>query len=422
VRVVDTSERSRSVWAQPAFRYFWLGLTASYVGSQVTRFALPLVAVLALEATASQVGILNALTQLPYLLIALLAGVYVDRASPRRVLIAADIGRLAILTCVPLLAAFGVLQMGWLYLVAFGIGCFTVLFDIASQSYLPRIVDRSQLAAGNGALEASHASANIAGPAVGGVLVQVLTAPFAMVVAAFAYLGSIVALFRTSRVDAGEDRSATFVVHRQLMDGLRMVLGNEILRVMAIIAGVYNLFFAGFQTVNILYLARELQLTPAQIGIVLGALGPGLLLGAALAAWMARTLGYGRSVILTAIGANGVVQGIAVVHSNGIVAVSLLVAINIAFGTFGLSHAILMRSIRQAMTPAGFLGRIAATNRFLAQGATPLGALFGGFLAAAADLRIALLAMTLGMLSVVVVLARSPLPRIGKDLPNVIST
>lgn len=413
----DVGSRS-SVWSHAGFRNLWIGLSASNLGSQVTKFALPLVAVLTLDASSSEVGVLNALGQLPYLLITLFVGVYVDRFSSRQILIVADLGRLAMVLSIPLLALTTTSTLAWLYVVTFIIGCFTVLFDVASQSYLPKIIDRSHLTAGNGALEASQAAATIAGPAVGGLLVQLLTAPVAIAAGAVAYLGSVIAVFRTPKAVEVQNSVEKSNILRRIGAGLRIVFANGILRVMAIVACVYNLFFAGYQTVNILYLTREIKLSPAAIGLVFGSLGPGLLIGAALAAWMARVLGYGRSIMLTAIGANGVVQGIAVVHGNGWTSVAALVAINVCFGVCGLSHAVLMRSIRQAMTPDNYLGRIAATNRFLAQGATPIGALLGGFLAAHLELRAALLVMTLGMLSVVFILAMSALPRIGKELPE----
>ncbi|NKE58802.1 MFS transporter [Lentzea sp. PSKA42] len=407
------------LWGQPGFRNLWIGLTASEFGSQLTRVAVPLVAVLALNASSEQVGLLAAATQLPYILVALVAGVFVDRLSPRRMLIGADLGRLVLLAVIPLMYATDLLGIGWLYVIAFATGTCTVLFDVASQANLPLIVHRDQLASGNGAMEASRSASTIAGPAAGGALVQVFTAPLAVAAGAVAYLVSVIAVWRTPTAGRTGGQPPTGGVIRQIREGIRVVFGNEVLRIMAIVAGVYNLFFAGYQTVNLLFLTRELNLSASAVGIVLGALGPGLLVGASVAAWLPRRIGYGPTILLTAIGANGVVQVMSLVHGNGVPSVVALVAVNLAFGGFGLSHAIVMRTIRQVMTPNEFQGRVAATNRFFAQGATPIGALLGGVLGGLIGFRSAQFVMTLGMLSVVVPLALSSLPRIGKDLSQV---
>ncbi|MFH0245805.1 MFS transporter [Streptomyces sp. HK10] len=408
-----------NLWGQAGFRNLWIGLTASEFGSQLTKVALPLVAVLALDASSEQVGLLAAVTQLPYIVVALVAGVLVDWFSPRRILVGADLGRLMLLGVVPLLHITGVLGIGWLYLIAFAVGTCTVLFDIASQAQLPLIIHRDQVASGNGALEASRSASTIAGPAAGGALVQVLTAPLAVVAGAAAYLVSVIAVWRTPATGGTGSGKTVGGVVMQIRDGLRVVFGNEVLRIMAIVAGIYNMFFAGFQTVNLLFLTRELELSASAVGIVLGALGPGLLLGASFAAWLPQKIGYGPTILLTAIGANGIVQAISLVHGNGMPSVAALILINFLFGGFGLAHSIVMRTIRQVMTPNTFQGRVAATNRFLAQGATPIGALLGGLLGGLVGFRSAQLALTLGMLSVVVLLALSPLPRIGKNLSQV---
>lgn len=415
---VEGTNNSGSIWIQAGFRNVWVGLTASEFGSQISRFALPLVAILALDASAEQVGVLGSLSQLPYLLIALFAGVFVDRFSPRRMLVAADAGRLLLLLIVPALYFTHVLAVEWLYSVAFLVGCCTVIFDVGSQSMLPQLLPVQQLAAGNGALEATRSASTIAGPAAGGALVQLLGAPLALGAAAAAYLASAVAIWRTPPRAPVKAADAPTSVLRQIWAGLRTVFGNDILRVMAIISGIYNFFFTGYQTVSLLFFARELKLSAGSIGVVFAALGPGLLVGAALSAWLTRRLGYGKTIILTAIGANGVVQFIPMLRGNGPATVVALVAINVGLSACGMAHAIVMRTIRQVMTPADFQGRVAATNRFIAQGATPVGALVGGLVAGAVSLRISVLIMTIGMFAVVFVLASSRLPKIGHELPS----
>jgi Na+/melibiose symporter-like transporter len=235
---------------------------------------------------------------------------------------------------------------------------------------------------------------------------------------------STIAILRTGgrrTADETQRHPDTSGVLRQIWDGLRLVFGDRTLRVMAILGGIYNFFFTAYQIVNLQYLARELNLSGGAIGLVMAALGPGLLVGAALAAWLPRRFGYGPAILFTAIGANGVVQFVWVVHGSGPLTVVALVGINVLFGVCGLSHAILMRTIRQVMTPDAMQGRVAATNRFVAQGATPVGALLGGLLGGVFDLRTAVLITTVGMASVVMILAISSLPRIGKELPRLVT-
>ncbi|GAA3846472.1 MFS transporter [Saccharothrix violaceirubra] len=412
--------RLRDLWRNPDFVKLWIGQAASEFATQVTTLALPLVAVLALDATAGQVGTLNFLAQLPYVLFALYAGVVVDRLRRRDVLLAVDLGRAVVLAAVPVLAAFGGLALGPLYAVAFLIGGLTVFFQVAYQAYLPTLVDRRELSGGNSLLETSRSAAQIGGPALGGGLVQLLTAPFALVGSAAAYLVSAWTFWlikaREDKPERGE-RGVKATV-RGIGEGLRVVFGNPALRANALMASLFNFGFYAFQTTFLLFLPRELGLSAGQIGIVLAGLGPGLLVGSLFAHGLPRRIGYGRALAITAFLANGSMLPVFLLHGDGWSTVLALAGLNFLFGMFGTANNVAMLTIRQAVTPDTLLGRVAASVRFFAQGASPLGALLGGFLATALPLRTAVgLSSTLLMLGFVV-LALSPLTRIGRELPT----
>ncbi len=176
------------LWRHGDFLRLWTAQTISVFGTQVTLVALPLAAVLALDASAAQVGVLGAAERVPFLLFGLFAGVWVDRLRRRPVMIWADIGRALVLAWIPVAAVLGLLSIEQLYFVGFLAGVLTVFFDVAYQSYLPALVERDQLVEGNSKLEVSNSIASIAGPGIAGVLVQILTAPIAIFVNSLSYL------------------------------------------------------------------------------------------------------------------------------------------------------------------------------------------------------------------------------------------
>lgn len=180
--------RLTGLWRHSEFLKLWAGQTISQFGSQVTLLALPLTAALTLHATAADMGLLSAAETAPFLLVGLLAGVWVDRLRRRPILMIADCGRFFLLLLIPLLALLDILRIEALYVIAFFVGILTVFFDVAYQSFLPALVGRAQLVEGNGKLEISQSAAQIAGPGIAGALVQLVTAPFAIVVDALSFL------------------------------------------------------------------------------------------------------------------------------------------------------------------------------------------------------------------------------------------
>lgn len=411
-----------ALWRNSDFAKLWIGSTASYFASQISLLALPLTAVLALAASSVQVGYLSAVIQLPSLLISLFTGVVVDRVRRRNLLIGADLGRAVVLGVIPALYWLHELGLGWLYALGFLAGCGTVLFDVTSQAYLPRLVDRDDLGAGNSMLSVSQSTAVIGGPAIGGGLVQLLTAPVAVSASSISYLLSVTSIWLIQHREhepVGVPGAAG--VLRQVKEGLGVVFRNESLRTMALMATMFNFSNAAFDVAFVQYMPRTLKLHPGEIGLVFAAVGPGFLVGAVLARKLPGALGYGRTMFVSAVIADLVMPLIALTRGGGVLTAGILIVILFVSTSFGVAINVTMQTIRQSVTPDSLQGRVAATNRFAAFGIIPLGALVGGALGALLGLRLTVLATTLGMCLVLVPLSMSSLSRLRDKLPDPIS-
>lgn len=409
------SERA-SLWRDADFRRLWLGQTASQLGEQASQVTLPLVAVVALNASADQVGLLRAAEQAPILLFSLFAGVWADRRRARDVMLWADAGRTVLLAAVPVAWLLGVLGIPVLLIAAFAVGVLSVFFGVAYQTSLVRLVGRDDLLQGNSALEGSRSAAQISGPALGGALVSLLSAPLAV--------GASAAFFVVSFVSAGRirpsetvHRSADAQVFRQIREGLAFVLRDASLRTVSICSAAFQLSFAGLMTVYLLFLARTLQLPGAAIGLVVAAMGLGAVGGALLSATLPRRFGYGVVVVAAAGVGDSVMLCLPALAGPATVVVPLLVAINFLFGACGQLVNVMLMAVRQAVTPVRLQGRVVATINMIGMGLTPVGSLAGGYLASGWGPRAALLLTAAGMVASPVIMVMSPLARLGKTLP-----
>jgi MFS family permease len=380
------------LWRDRQFGLFWGGQTVSVLGSAVTALALPLMAEALLGATAWQMGLLGAAQMTPHLLFGLLAGVAVDRWPRRRTMIAADLGRAALLALVPLAWSLGWLSIELLYAVAFGIGGLSLLFDVASTSFVPSLVGRERLVEGNAQVALSGSVASTAGRGLGGALVQLLGAPLAIALDAASFLVSAASL---AMVRVAEPSAAAPAARRGLwadvVEGLRTVFGDAVLRAMTIGSAIGSLALQVQAAVLVLYLRRQLGLEPAVIGAIFATASAAGIVGALLAGRGARLIGAGPSVVygtlLTALGT------LAAPLAGGptwlVVAVLLLGQLLIGIG--GPIYAVNQLSVRQLVTPDHLLGRVNASRRFLVFGVGPVGALLGGAVGEAAGLPAALL-------------------------------
>ena len=378
------------------FARLWLGESVSAVGSQITLLAVPLVAVQLLEATPGQMGILGALGTVPYLLFAVVAGVWVDRSRKRPLLIGAHLGEAVLLLLIPALALLEVLRLGHLFAIAFGLGIGKVLFEVAYQSYLPQLVRRDDLVQANSRLSASTSVAEIGGPGLGGLLVSAVTAPIAVAVDAVSFLISAVALSRIRRPEPeptpAEPRRR---LRTEVAEGFRETFRNRYLLAFAGEAATYNVAWSAMNALLVLWAVRELGLSPATLGLLLSVGSVGALLGALLTERLARRIGLGRAMWTSAVVSN---VGVLLIPAAGGPPALLLGVLGTAFFLQGLGITgtnVHTYAIRQAVTPVAMLGRSSAAYRVLTYGFVPLGALLGGLLGETIGLRPALLVSAL---------------------------
>ncbi|HEV7467596.1 MAG TPA: MFS transporter [Candidatus Dormibacteraeota bacterium] len=385
-----------SLWRHPDFLRLWAGQTVSQVGSQVSFIAIPLTAVTVLGAGPFQTGLLGTLEFLPFLLFGLPAGVWVDRLPHRPVLIVADLGRMLALASVPVAWALGVLHLPQLYATGFVVGVLTVFFDVAYQSYLPALVEREQLVEGNSKLILTQSTAEVAGPGIGGLLVSLASAPYAVAADAASYAVSVVSLLLIRRSEPRRRARVRTGLRAELLEGLRFVLGHRLLRPIAACTGLYNLFANVGMAVLFVYAVRDLGLDAGTIGLwfSLGSLGGPL--GALLVARLERRLGTGRTIVASAW--VGLPSWLLLVLAPRSFPMPFLIASGIVGSLAGVAYNITQVSLRQAITPRHLQGRMNATTRFLIWGTIPLGAFAGGVMGSLIGLRTTLLAAAAGQL------------------------
>ncbi|WP_329618328.1 MFS transporter [Streptomyces brevispora] len=407
------------MWRDADFRRLWVGQTASQFGAQAGQVVLPLVAVVSLDAGPGQLGALRAVEQAPILLLSLFAGAWVDRRRSRTVMVLADGGRALAMAAVPAAYLLGVLGLPALFVAALLVGVLSVFFDVAYQASLVRLVDRAQLAQGNSALEGSRSAAQIGGPALGGTLVSLLSAPLAALTGAFFFVVSSVSICRIRRSEPLPEYSGGPArIWRQIHEGLQFVLSNSSLRAVGLASALYQFSFAALMTVYLLHLPRGLHLSGTAVGLALAATGPGAVVGSLLAARLPGRFGFGPVLVASAVVADGVMLCVPALHGSTAVTLPSLMGVNFLFGTFSQLVNVTAMAVRQAVTPLRLQGRVVATINFVGMGLTPLGSLLGGFLAVRWGLRTSLLLTAVAMALSPLFMALSPLARLGKSLPD----
>ncbi len=386
-----------SLWRHRDFMRLWASQTVSLFGSQVTNLALPLTAALTLKATPAQMGLLGAAGFAPFLLLGLFAGVWVDRRRRRPIMIAADVGRAAVLALIPVLALLHALRVEQVYAIAFVAGTLTLFFDVAYTSYLPSLVSRERLSEGNAKLEGSASAAGLAGPGLAGVLAQVFSPPLALIVDAVSFVFSAVFL-RSIRVVEAPPAPTTREdgVWRGIGQGLRLLLGNKLTRATVSAAATLVLCSSIGSSVFVLYLTRDLRLPPALVGLVYLAGGLGALPGAVVCGAVTRRIGVGPAIVVGACAESVFKLLILAASGPPLVALAVLMVAETLAGFAAIIWDINQLSLRQGLTPTRLLGRMNASFRFLVWGMIPLGALLGGFLGVQIGLRATLTVSILG--------------------------
>jgi MFS family permease len=374
-----------SLWRNGDFLRLWSAQTISQFGSEITALALPLVALLVLDASAFEVAALATVEWAPWLLFSLPAGAWVDRVHRRPVLILADLGRGVALLSVPIAYALDALTLWQLYGVGFATGVLTVFFDVAYQSYLPSLVERRQLGEGNSKLEISRSGAGLAGPGLAGALVELLTGPVAILADAISFFVSAVLLGRIRREERVPPPESGTRLFAEIVEGVRYVFGNEHLRPSMAFVAVSNFFNQVLWTMFLVYAVRRLGWTPGTIGLVLTLGNLGFLAGAVVAPRVSTRLGVGPTMIAAAVLCCWPLVLVPVAPAGYAIPAVVVAAAVASFG--GVVFNVVAISLFQAITPDRLLGRMNASRRFVVWGVIPLGSLTGGLLTAWIGLR-----------------------------------
>ena len=404
----------------PDFRRLWFGQTISVFGDQITQLGLPLVAVLTLGADATQMGTLTAVGLLPHLLFSLLAGVWLDRVrARRRLMIAADLGRAALIASIPVAFALGVLSMPQLYVVGFLSGTLAVIFDLSWNTLFVSVTERERYVEAMALLNGSRSLASVAGPTIGGILVQVLGAPLAMLGDAFSYLGSVVFLRRIRAPEPPIEHEEGSTRER-LLAGLSFVIGDPIMRPTLLSVATVNLFTFASSALFILYATTTLGVSPGALGLALGTGSVGAVIGAIFATRIGRRIGLGPAY---ALGLVVFPVSLLLIPLAG-PEMSMTLILALLFGSeFGAGLGVMILDINvgaiiYARTPDRIRARAAGAFRFINYGVRPVGALFGGLLGGAIGVREAILVTTIAAIGGVLFLIGSPVLRL-RDLPEV---
>jgi MFS family permease len=373
------------LWSNRDFLRLWSAQTVSQFGSQVTNLALPFVAILVLKATTFEIAALAVVDTLPFVLLSLPAGVWVDRLRRRPILIVADWGRAAVLASVPIAYAVGVLSLAQLYVVGFVAGTLTVFFDVSYQSYLPSLVEREHLSDGNSKLATSSSAAQVAGPGLAGALIGALKAPYAIATDAASFVASALFMTRIQEAEALPEASGPRRMRAEIAEGLRYVVRHPLMRPGLLWVATVNFFTTLGGAILLVFAVRRLHLSAAMVGLIFSIGNIGVLAGALLAPRVSRTLGVGRAMI--ALSALYGASWLFIPTAAGGRAIPFLVTAQLLGGFCGVTANVIGISLYQAITPDRMLGRMNASRRFVVWGIMPFAGLLGGALGSHLGLR-----------------------------------
>lgn len=399
-----------SVWANRNFRKLWAGQLVTQLGSEVTLLALPLLAV-AMGVSAFEMGVLVAVEHLPALCLGLPIGVLVDRHSPKTFMIAADFARALLLVSLALLWNLDLLTVWVLCAISFLLGTGRMIFDVSYSTIVPAIMDKDQILESNAKLGLARSVSELGGPALGGILVQALTAATAVVVDAASFLVSGIAISMMSprpvpSPPADEVKAPDFF--GEMAAGVRAVLGHDIRRLIIGAAALWNMFYCLILAVFILHVVRSLGVSPWLLGLAYVPGGLGFMLGATLAPRIARRIGAGRTISIGVLVTTGW-PALAGVATGGIVQiVAMLMAATFLFGLGQALFNISASTIMQTVTPREILGRVNAVASVIYRSTLPLGGLIGGILGDQLGMRTTVYIGALGLAASAGLLALRP--------------
>lgn len=374
------------------FRRLWLGYSVSALGSEITVLALPITAAVLLGASALQMGVLTAAATVPNLAIGLLAGVWVDRLPRRRpILVATDLASATALLSIPLAWWFGALTVTQLVVVELAVGCARVLFRPAYQSHLPQVVDREHLTRASGHLRSSDSAAMLVGPGLGGLLVQAVSAPVAVLLDAASFLVSatcIRSLRRPERPTAPGPEARS--LRTDLGEGLSAVLRNPALRAIAGSAANLNLFGMLTMALFVAYATRTLGMSAGMVGAIVMTGGAGALAGALAAPRIAARIGEGRAIVAATVVFSFALFALPLASGPRWLELTVIGAGELVGGFAVMVFDVTAAGLTLKAVAPELLGRVSSCSAFLTQGVKPVGALAGGVLGTTLGLHSAL--------------------------------
>lgn len=406
-----------ALWRDRDFVSLWSAQAVSAFGARITREGLPIAAVLTLGASPAEVGLLSALSNGPALIVALACGGYIDRTKRRGLMMAADVVRALALATIPIAALFHLLTLPQLYIAAAVVGAASVLFEIADHAYLPGLVAREDLTRANASLSATESVAEIGGPALAGVLFQLLAAPFAIAANAVTYLVSALFLAGIGRPEPAPEPEPHARWTDDVALGFGAALRHPLVAPIFLMTAGQSLAGGMFGALYILFCVKVVGLNPALLGLTIAAGGVGALAGTVTAGWLGRTAGVGPGILLGQLGLGVAVVMIPLSPANPTQGMPVLVASQFLGDATAVAVLILAGSLRQTVLPISVLGRVGAAFKATSGGLAVLGAVLGGVLGEVIGVRGAIWVGVAGILVTPLLGLRGPLKRL-REMPK----
>jgi MFS family permease len=398
----------------PPFRSFWAGQTISLFGDQISLLAIPLLAALVLDASAAHVAMLSAAAMVPNLFFSIHFGAWTDRRpNRRRLMVGADLGRAALLLTLPAAAALGVLTMAQLYVVAFATGTLSVAFMVAYNSVFVSLVERDEYIQGSSLLNGSRALSLVGGNAIAGLLVQVFTAPFALLADALSFVASAFYVSRARGVEAPAEPATK----GDLTDGIRFVARTPLMRASLGATATFNFFNAGFWALLVVYALRTVGLSAGAIGAALAIGALGSVLGTVITGRLSRRLGLGRTLVLSFVLAPAPLLLVPLAPGPPAVGLALLATAEFFSGIGIMILDVGLGALFAALVPDRLRARVSGAYMLVNYGVRPLGAFGAGILATATDLRTTMWIAAAGGIAGVLWLLPSPMRKL-RSLPK----
>jgi MFS family permease len=412
--VTSPAHTRRGVLRDTDFRKLWAGMTVSKLGTSVASVTTPLIAVQVLDADAFSVSLLTAAAWLPWLLIGLPAGAWIDRVTRKPVMILSDLAAAALVISVPVAAGLGHLTMAHLLAVALLLGVATVFFTVAWTAYLPAMFDKDDLVGANSALQSTESASQVAGPAVGGLLITAVSAVAGLVVDAFTFLISAFSLWRIRRPERRPAATERQSLRSDIAQGARWLIKDRFLRNLTLYGASSNLWLTGINALTVVFLVREVGVSTTGVGLLMAAIALGGVAAATVTPRLVSGLGGARSLVACKV--FGGVASLLVPLTQPGPGLTMFVLGMLGIAAGAIAGNVVSASFRQAYVPPGLLGRVLTSMQFVNFGAIPIGAVLGGAAAGLAGTRGAMWIMAIGYALSGLILVLGPF-RGRRDLP-----